>query len=183
MEEWVLHVEGLAVHEQQVLVPLPGRVETRDEARDQRDERVDPSGVRAHGVLESAHDLVFGLEGEVAGAEPVGQEQVRPHQREEDETEDEPEADLDQEQRREDAAEAGLGEPHLVGPEHRQAAQRQEAHEHHRDGEPDPESARQSPESSRTRWHIGGATHDGSLGRFSDRYDGARAARVQGRIL
>ncbi len=96
-------VEGLSVREEQITVPLTGGVESGDEAHHQGDRRVDAPGVGPHNVLVAPHDLVFGVKGEVARTETVGEQQISPHDEEEDRPEGQTESDLDQKECGEDA--------------------------------------------------------------------------------
>jgi len=89
------------------------------------------------------------------------------------------ESDLHHQERRENLAETDRGEPHLVGPEHGEITQRQEPDEDDDESEADPESSRESTKSSRPWRDISRTTHATSLGRFSNRNNGAGATGVQ----
>jgi len=80
--------------EEQVGLPLTGGVESRDQSGKDPDHRVDATRVGTNDVLEPTHDLVLGLEGKVASAESVGEQQVHPHEDEEDQAEYHREADF-----------------------------------------------------------------------------------------
>ncbi len=145
VEEGVLDVEGDAVGEEQVVVPLARRVEAGDEGHDEGNRGVDPPGARPDHRLEPPNHFVLGVKGQVARAERIGEQEVSPHEEEEDGAEDHRQADLDEEQRREHVAQADGREPHLIGPQHRQAVQRQEPDEDDEDHQTNPEASRKSP--------------------------------------
>ena len=133
------------------------------------DDRVDAPGVGAHHVLEPPDDLVLGLEGQVARAEPVGQEQVHPHERgRRSAPKVRPRPTFTRKRVVEDAAEPNRGEPHLVGPEHREGAQREEPDDEDDDDQADPEAARQTAHArARDAGRPSRAAHGPSLGRGS----------------
>ena len=144
VKEGVGDVKRLAVGEEEVPLPLTRGVEARDDGHDERDDGVDPSRVGSNDVLKTTDDLVLGLEGEIARAESVGEQEIAPHQGEEDRSEGEPQTDLHPKEGGEHARETDRREPHLIGPQHRQTTQRQKADQHHGDREAHPETSRKT---------------------------------------
>ena len=110
------------MHEEEPRVPLARSVESSDETGHDGDRGVNAPGVGSYGILESAHNFVLGFEAEVARAEAVGEHQIHPHQREEDQSEDDRQADFGREKRVVDLSNTALGEPHLISPDDCQGA-------------------------------------------------------------
>ena len=128
VEERVDAVELHAVREEFPVLPLGHGVQPGEKSPDRGEQRVSAAGVRAHHVLETAHDVV-GLESHTTGAETIRQKEVAPRESEEDGPEGHQQADLHPEQGAEHPAKAESREPPQVGPEHGQVPKDQQQNE------------------------------------------------------
>jgi hypothetical protein len=139
VELGVLHPEGHAVEEQQVVLPLSDGPRGRHQRQHQRHDGAHQHGVGGQGVLVAAHQLVLGTEGELAGGEAVDDGQVDPQQHEEDRGEPQEETHFHRQEPVPHVAQVHRPEPQEVRVEGGHGAQgrQQDDQDDHRHDQPD----------------------------------------------
>ena len=111
----ILDPEVAAMAKEDPVLPFADRARGRDERHDERQGDVEASGVGPHDLLVAADDLVLLHGAEVVAGQAVADDQVDPHDDEEDGAEDPEEPELDHQQGGEHVVVPHRGEPEAVG--------------------------------------------------------------------